>query len=370
MKTTINDQIAPMFGAKLNAISPAELFQQYEEIGFIYPAKKALLCPHFPQITNNWEKMLQKQEDLLWVMTVKDQFVQENFASITTWKQSNYGLFSQHLVSTGNPFLSLKVMLAAQYVAGQFHDATEIRASQNWFRPNNRYAYRVFASMHEKLGATKSNLRLFQYLHSDVNRISSTSQSRFEVEEVTSCDPELIHFIKKQYGEVFVQGEELNQTDIQLQEIGKAYAQAGLHRSRKVYKIKERRFKEVVGAVVVNRAPLGLNFSFLENRAYYIFDEQLHQDELAIAISTANEIAKPHYSDFELQAIPIVTDKHTAKVLLSQGASFKREYMQSIWLRSGFKQWYEHIESFLKKIESRSKMKRVKGKTQVGEIAA
>ena len=35
------------------------------------------------------------------------------------------------------------------------------------------------------------------------------------------------------------------------------------------------------------------------------------------------------------------------------GASWLREYMQSIWLREGFTQYYEHLQSFLQRIEMR-----------------
>jgi len=36
-------------------------------------------------------------------------------------------------------------------------------------------------------------------------------------------------------------------------------------------------------------------------------------------------------------------------------ANYIRVYVQSIWLREGFSAWYDHIASFLEKIEAREK---------------
>ena len=76
------------------------------------------------------------------------------------------------------------------------------------------------------------------------------------------------------------------------------------------------------------------------------------QDRLAV-LKAMNQIAKTCYMDFELQAIPIVTDQISSNLLQVQNAVFQRAYMQSIWLRSGFLQWYDHIYCFLQKLETR-----------------
>ena len=140
------------FDVQINELDTNHLFNKYESTGFLYAAKKKLLAPYFKTIQQNWQRMLNDRHDLHWDKNTKSQPMAEDFASITFWKQSNHGLFAQHLVSTGNPILSLKVMLAAQYATELFFGHEEIQSSQNWFRPNNRYAYRIFASMFEELG--------------------------------------------------------------------------------------------------------------------------------------------------------------------------------------------------------------------------
>ncbi len=332
-----------------------KVFQKYEEIGFLYPEKKKLLQPHFSNITRHWEQLVAARERLLWILSINDHKTGSNFASISVWRQSNSGLFAQHLVSTGNPFLSLKVMLKAQYMAEHDFSEKEASSSQNWFRPNNRYAYRVFASMFDKLGPQKASLIRFQYLHMRLDKIGECQADSLQAEEVVCKDLELIPFVNEQYGVVFTRAEELDQEDIQQKTLNETYQRYGLFLKRKIVKIRDLYSGRIIACVVANRAPLGLNFSFLENRAYYILDKSLSDEERAGVLGCMHEVIRPFYEDIAIKAIPIVTDRKTSDVLENQGALKLREYMQSIWLREGFSQWYEHIASFLQKIEKRNK---------------
>lgn len=340
------------FHVQFNSISVSDLFKKYEEIGFMYPAKKALLEPFMKRIQKNWECLQSSEQELLWMLT-NEEINEKDFASVSFWKHSNYGLIAQHLVSSGNPFLSLKVMLAAQFKAEHHYGEDEVRSGQNWFRPNNRYAYRIFASMYEKLGPKTASLIPFQYLHLPMDREDISILGAYEIREVMGRDQDLIDFIKANYNEVFVQAEELDQEDIELQKLGKSYEACGLTRSRKVLVLIHKKTGKIQACMIANRAPLGLNFSFLENRCYYILDKSLDRDYRAILVNIMNKAVKKYYAGFALGNVPIVTDKKTSDTLQQQGAVFVREYMQSIWLREGFPLWYEHIASFLKKIEMR-----------------
>ena len=353
-KALEQEAIASSISLSMNRFSVQHIFDKYEEVGFLYPAKKKLLTPHFNQIRHNWEKLYHTEECLLWTLAKTDDTPKRNFASISVWRQSNHGLFAQHLVSTGNPMLSLQVMLKAQYLAKHQMVGGIIHASQNWFRPNNRYAYRVFASMFDKLGPEKAALHSFQYLHQPLGGVGVSRLTPFRVEEVTHYDKTLESFVTKQYGTVFAQGEELNQNDATLAKVGAMFNKYGGVRYRKLLKITDQSTNQLVAAVIANRAPLGLNFSFLENRAYYIIDHQLTNRNLPALLEVMNGHVAEVYEDFALKVIPVVTDQQTADGMIAHGAIFQRTYMQSIWLRAGFDQWYDHIHSFLQKIERRN----------------
>ena len=335
-----------------NQLSVSDLFERYEAIGFLYPAKKRLLTPYFDTIQAHWETLLEGTEGLLWILTRED-VIKDHFASISVWKNSNRGVLAQHLVSSGNPFLSLYVMLAAQFKFAHHYDCTEVNSSQNWFRPNNRYAFRVFASMFKKLGTSRASLLRFQYLHQDLTTIPSELNTSFLIDELSHTHPSFIQFVTRQYNSVFVQAEELDQADLRLNSLGQQFQAHGLQRSRKVLCFKDPNSHRLLACVIANRAPIGLNFSFLENRAYFLVDASLDERTRSHLLAAMSQAIKPYYTDFPLGALPIVTDATCSQHLQKQGACFLREYMQSIWMRTGFELWYQHIWSFLERIERR-----------------
>lgn len=338
--------------AQFNEISVENLFKKYSEIGFLYPEKLKILLPFIEQIKQNWQKLNSSPEELLWILSINDHY-NDGFASVSVIKQSNYGLLAQHLVSNGNPYLSLKVMLDAQYRAEHLHTEDEVRSSQNWFRPNNRYAYRVFSTMYKKIGNQAAFIKSYDYLHFNVESILPYQSDRYRTEEVTGVDDDLIDFVKSEYSNVFVKAEELDQKDIILNTLNNKYKKYNLSRYRRISKVIDTETNSIIACVIANRSPLGLNFSFLENRCYYITQSSLKEPELLYVLAVMNNYAAQIYEDFALGSVPIVTDAATSSSLQKLGANFIRIYVQSIWLREGFSQWYEHIESFLAKIESR-----------------
>ena len=91
-------------------------------------------------------------------------------------------------------------MLAAQFKAEHHFTKDEVNSSQNWFRPNNRYAYRVFASMYDKLGSDRSGLRLFHYSTLPLANIDTYTNTPIEISPITGVDLELITFVKDRPG--------------------------------------------------------------------------------------------------------------------------------------------------------------------------
>ncbi len=336
----------------LNAISVEHLFSKYEEIGFLYPEKKKIIEPYYDEIKANWESILKSNKDLIWLLSKSSNDLKE-FASITVVRNTMGGRLAQHLVSNGNPFSTLKIMLAAQNQALYHCHEHEIHACQNWFRPNNRYAFRVFGSIHDHLGEENSSIQPFHYLHIPQNAIQEIKTDKFRIEEVFQIDHELNGFIAQHSSEVFIKGEELDNADLTLKELNGYYEEVGLGRTRKILKFRNCKNDQIVGCVIANRAPLGLNFSFLGNRAYYFIDDHLDNSVKHELIQTMSLAIWSFYENFQPGFIPVVTNELCANHLSRQGAIFQRIYVQSIWLKDGFHEWYEHISSFISKIEKR-----------------
>ena len=115
-------------------------------------------------------------------------------------------------------------------------------------------------------------------------------------------------------------------------------------------KIRNKTNGKVEGCVIANRSPLGLNFSFLENRSYYILKKKLNNRDRLDALKCMNNGMLEFYKGFDLGSIPILTDPKSSKLLQKINGKFLREYMQSIWVREGFQDWHDHIDAFLMRI--------------------
>ena len=314
MKTDKIENIAndEALEVSINAIEPGQLFDHYLEAGFLYPEKKERLLPYFKTISAHWDALIKSKKRAVYVLTANHENGKK-FASITLWENGLHSIFSQHLVSTGNPRLSLLLMIESMRTIDWDKENSRFNATQNWFRMSNRYARRVFATTHKIMGKAFSSLISFHYLMLPLNRIEAVNSNLFKVEEISEVCIELNAFIAQHVNSVFLQAEELNQEDILLTEVHKKYASCQRYRKRRILKITCTKTNEIVGCVIANRAPTGLNFSFLENRAYYIFNHGADSLKNHTMIQLANYHLQAFYKDFELKAIPIVTDGENPK---------------------------------------------------------
>src|SRR6202022_2349103 len=77
------------YGVEVNALSVSEIFALYERTGFLYPDKAARLFPHLAQVRENWRRMLDAGESLLYVLTAGDR--KRGLASLAVWRASHNG---------------------------------------------------------------------------------------------------------------------------------------------------------------------------------------------------------------------------------------------------------------------------------------
>ena len=83
------------------------------------------------------------------------------------------------------------------------------------------------------------------------------------------------------------------------------------------------------------RGPLGLNFSFLENRCDLLLSPGLPPAAAVAVTSALISDAAAAYADFELDDIPVVADSASAPALVACGGQMLRNYCQGIWLKGG-----------------------------------
>lgn len=335
------------YGVEVNSIAVDELFELYERTGFLYPDKAARLLPYLDKVKENWRRMLDAGESLLYVLTAGDQ--REGRAALAVFRTTHRGWTYQHLVSEDNPFASRAVMLAAE--AAMILKGSD-ESAQNWFRPENRFPARVFGSMIQAIGGSLSSGQNHAYFGLP-RKLSLPSDSGIRI---VSCDAannkDLCSLAEITRGHVYVCAEELA-TDVSLKSLDLLYRRVGLRRTRQVWLAY--RQNQPVGAAMAYRGPLGLNFSFLENRCDLLLAPDLSEPELQRVASGLLGAAVTAYDTFELDFVPLVAGEFAIPVLLNLGAQFVRHYCQCIWLKGGYPRSYRHVDSFYSKVLDRAK---------------
>jgi hypothetical protein len=332
------------YGVQVNEIAVSDLFALYERTGFLYPDKAARLTPHIEQVRENWRRMLRGGESLLYVLTAGDE--ERGRASLAVWRTTHKGWMSQHLVSESNPYASRAVMLdaaAASILKGVDESA------QNWFRPENRFPTRVFGTMVQTIGESLSSVQRHSYF-SLPKRMSLPSAGGIRTVAYNSSHKAALAAIATAArGSIYVAAEELT-GDVEFEAIDELYRRVGLRRIRRVWLAYRGNKEEPIGAAIAYRGPLGLNFSYLENRCDLLLNPTLPESEALGVVTSLLKASAAAYRDFELDEIPVITDQIAVPALLRLGVEFVRHYCQGIWLKEGHPRFYRHVDRFYSKL--------------------
>lgn len=335
------------FGCTVNKVSVEDLFAKYEECGFLYAAKRERLKPYLPLIMDNWRRSMSAgPERFLHDVVVYDHTGTGAWACVTYWATTGRAVHSQHLVSIGLPEGSRAVLLSAQ---SESYNHNHI-ASQNWFRAENRYPARVFGSCTLSLGQDNAVVHQHSCVTMCRDRLPA-APAAIAVHRCTDADALVIDRLARRLcGAVQAEADEWAAGDIELGQLDARYQEVRLRRYRRVFIATAPGLLEPAGFAVAYRGPLGLNFSFLENRCELWIDPQLDNERHAQTIAALVNAAADTYSDFELPVMLLTTDQYAGKVLVSHGAQPMQDYSRSIWLRSGYAAWYNHVNGFYARV--------------------
>jgi hypothetical protein len=336
------------YGVQVNALGVNELFALYERTGFLYPDKAARLVPHLERVRENWRRMLCGGELLLYVLTSGDE--ERGRASLAVWRTAHQGWMSQHLVSEDNPLASRAVMLAPA-AASILKGVDE--SGQNWFRPENRFPARVFGSMVQTIGEPLSSVQRHAYFFLP-RRLSLPSERGIRIVAYNPSHEEALSAIASAArGRVYVAAEELA-GDVEFEAVDELYRCVGLRRTRRVWLAYREWKEEPIGAAITYRGPLGVNFSYLENRCDLLLHPTLPESEVPGAVASLLQASSVAYQDFELDEIPLIADQIAIPVLVKLGAEFVRHYCQGIWLKDGHPRFYRHVDGFYSRLLARA----------------
>ena len=148
-------------------------------------------------------------------------------------------------------------------------------ASQNWFRAENRYPARVFGSCTLSLGQENAVVHQHSCVTMRRDRLPA-APGAVAVHRCTDTDAPVIERLARRLcGAVQAEADEWAAGDVELRQLDARYQEVGLRRHRHVFIATAPGLLEPAGFAVAYRGPLGLNFSFLENRCELWIDPQL-----------------------------------------------------------------------------------------------
>jgi hypothetical protein len=339
--------------AQVNALSVDQLFALYERTGFLYHAKAARLIPHLSLVRENWSRLLSAGGSLLYLLSAGDE--REGLASIAVWRTTRDSWVWQHLVCESNPLRSRDVMLGGLARCMRLGLG---ESQQNWFRPENRFPARIFGSMVQTLGASLSSVRRQMYFAVPRRQLRvAPVQSVRVVPYTASLQPALCAVAAHVRGELYVTAEELDR-DVELQSVDCLYRTVGLRRTRHAWLACRAGSGQVIGAALAYLGPLGLNFSFLENRCDLLVGAELSPREAADVTTALLDAAAAIYAESPLDEIPVVADEVSAPALIVCGGQLLRQYCQGIWLKDAQPALYRHVDGFYTRLLRRDSRNR------------
>lgn len=325
-----------------------ELFDRYEACGFLYPAKREQLAPFIDTVRTTWNASLKADmADCVHHCLTCTNSERGAWGTVSMWRSSARRAHSQHLVSSGWPGCSRNVMLAAQ----DWWDGSGVEFAEKWFRSENKYPNRIFGSVPDRLGHANSTLER-RALFASGRDHEHNPDVPVEV-HLVGDDAGIVarDVLARLTDPVVAAAEELDTGDVSLNELNEAYARVGLQRSRRVHMATIPGHAQPVGLASAYRGPLGLNFSFLENRCDIWLDRQLDETERRSVASALLDASRSTYEDCPLPYILVTCDEPTLEVLLNwTHGQHIRTYERCIWTRSGFWDWYCHVDSFYQRV--------------------
>jgi len=339
------------YGCELNRLSIDELFQRYMQTGFLYRDKLQRLAPFTDEILDNWRRAAASPDGLLRVVTFSGER-ERSWASLATWRHTESGWCTQHLVSRGDPLATRAVMLAEQ--EAMIEDSTHL-SNQNWFRPENRMPQRVFGAIIPRLGvesACATRLAMFEV----PRRLGRGSPGLQVVPVEASTQADLVALAVAARGPAYAAAEGLADADLSLAGVDRLYRKVGLSRYRRAWLVRDGAV--AVAALVAYRGPLGLNYSFVENRADLLASSACSPAQVVSAATALLDAAAATYEDFRPDLIPLFADERSTAALAGAGWQPIRAYCQTVWLRTGYARYQTHLHATFARVVERAERTR------------
>jgi hypothetical protein len=327
-----------------NAIAVDDLFQKYDELGFMYPAKRRELDSVWDKVRDNWLRAYRLNGDVLRVYTYHGPAGE--FATTTLWRSEQNGWTAEHLAAN-DPVAAM--IMSMGVIAEGIRD--NFAYVESWYRPTNPYPNRLYSNALRDIGSSLSSIRVLNYMAVEPVYLRRHLDNRFVIEEVENGSAELAELATEARGHVYALGTRLYEDDLAMSRLNGIYQRAGLTRKRKVVLLYRPMGDRPVGAAIAYRGPCGFNLSLIENRCDILLSNSLSQSETLSATAALVDGVTDQYIGFPPGYIPVMADGVVEDAILtSSSGRLLRRYAHFNLLGDGLPKWYESVVGIIGRV--------------------
>ncbi len=287
---------APDVGGELHPFD--RLWHFFQDTGFIYPGKLALLRPYLREVYATGKRLFSCPEEVCKITLVEREGRINNSLFMTRYYPHTW--LVHQMASRSNPFGMLRLLMRS---VNWLLDRPDFRYARLFWRPTNERVDNLFLGLGRAMteaGARVAALKTLAYHHLPLEQLEASlswPDRRLTVEPVAPEGHwEVSRLLRRARGRVDYQIEALAPRTLTLSDLDDLFTGAGLFRRRTAFIA--RREDRIVGVALAEQSSLGLNLSFYFNtfQAAIVDEDLSEEDKLTVIHGLLRRLCQ-HYRD-------------------------------------------------------------------------
>jgi hypothetical protein len=232
----------------------------YEDAGFMYSQKKALLEPYWEEISATWEKLLNAENGIFRFFHKKKNGILSS--SVCSTRYCNRTWLIQHAASSKDPSGLLENMLEATHWAS---DNPFCEYARILYRPTNRWPRRILGTLTSCLKKDSWENHVYDYYTGSFESDMAFRDRRgLAIEYLESPNYQKLEAqLSEHHSPLMIGSKGLRAGEISILETTNDYSEEGLIRERTI--LVARQYDQIVGYSLLELSSIGINLSLLLN---------------------------------------------------------------------------------------------------------
>jgi hypothetical protein len=303
------------------------LWHFFQETGFVYPGKLALLRPYLREVYATGKRMFDCPEDVCKITLVEREGRINNSLFMTRYYPHTW--LVHQMASRSNPFGMLRLLMRS---VDWLLDRRDFKYARLYWRPNNERVNSLFLGLGRSMteaGAKVTALKNMAYHHLPLDMMEarlSWPDRRLQVGPVAPENHwEVSRLLRRALGRIDYQVEALAPRNLTLSAMDELFSRNGLSRRRTAFTA--RRGDRTLGVALAEESSLGLNLSFYFNAfKVAVVDEDLSEaDKETVVHGLLRQLCR-HYRDQGRDFLITLADPFLDGHLVRLGFAAAKQY--------------------------------------------